>query len=124
MLRAAHQALKPGGRLAASTVALASGLTGDALEHALEIGPPHVTAPEGYPSLCAQAGFTDIAVTDLTGDYEDTARRWMEEWDRESGELAELLGDDFHERQRRRRNALPAIGGGLLKRYLVLARKP
>ena len=36
----------------------------------------------------------------------------------------EFEGQDFHDRQSRRRNALPAIREGLLKRYLVVATKP
>ena len=123
MLRAANRTLKPGGHLAFTTIALSPQLRPEDLEYALEKGPQHVTAEGGYPELCRRAGFTKVEVSDLTDEYAETAERWMEEWDKEADELEPLLGQDFRDRQSRRRDALPAIQSGLLKRYLVVARK-
>ncbi len=125
MLRACWRILKPGGVLSFVVIAVAEGLSPEDTDRALEAGPEYVAATDTYPSLLHASGFVDVEVEDVSDEYMATMTAWIREWDRESSELAQLLGaDEFLERQTRRRHVLGPITAGLLRRYLITATRP
>ena len=122
MLRACARVLREGGLVAFVVIATADGLGPDDLLHATDVGPTDADASPGYPALLGDSGFVDVVVDDVTDQYRETLRGWIEAWDDEAGDLAELVGaGEFDERQSRRRAGLVAIDDGLLKRYAVRA---
>lgn len=125
MLRACNRVLKTGGLLAFLVIALADGLSSDETTRALDAGPGHVDAGDGYRALLEAAGFESFKLVDVTDQYLATLTAWIREWDTESTELEPLLGvDEFTERQSRRRKTLETVRDGLLRRYVISAVQP
>ncbi|MBA2769246.1 MAG: hypothetical protein H0U35_08975 [Sporichthyaceae bacterium] len=73
--------------------------------------------------LLAAAGFTEVALTDVTGDYLVTVRAWLRARDRHRHDLALLDAARLEEQQHDMAEAAAAIEAGLLRRSLVLARR-
>jgi hypothetical protein len=106
-------------------IAIPDGLSPAQKAEALEAGPPNGDAGGGYNNLLSTAGFTDVAISDVTGEYLETAEAWVRAWDSEAVALKHLVGEEaFSERQTARRRAIAAINNGLLTRHLISARKP
>ena len=124
MLRAKRRILKPGGRLAFLVIAVADDLTTAERHRALEAGPDHVEAGDGYPGMLDAAGFEDVDFSDVTPEYRITLEAWIREWETEAAGITGLLGaGEFEERQQRRHRASAAIDDGLLQRWLISARR-
>ncbi|MFQ5948781.1 MAG: hypothetical protein ACE5KX_07970 [Acidimicrobiia bacterium] len=122
VLRACRRLLRPGGRTAYLTIFIAPDLTEPDRGRAEQAGPPAVASPHDQQTLLHRAGFVEIAEQDMTSEYRDTARAWLEESERFASELRAALGEpEFDERQQERRAALAAIEGGLLRRSLFTA---
>lgn len=125
MLRALKRLLRPGGRIALTTIYVTAGLPPAARRRAHRSGPRAVAARTSQPELLASAGFVDIAEVDLTREFAMTGRAWVEQWDLHVDELIELEGRAaFEERQRDRRVQLRAIEDGLLRRGLFSGKRP
>jgi hypothetical protein len=125
VLRASSRVLKPGGPLSFLVIAVADGLSAAETNIALDAGPEHIDAGPGYLALMDAAGFEDVEVIDVTGEYLVTLTAWIREWDADSTELEQLMGvEEFAERQTRRRKALATARDGLLQRYLISATRP
>ena len=125
MLRALKRLLRPGGRIALTTIYVTPGLPPAARRRASRAGPRAVAARAGQPELLAAAGFVDIAEVDLTREFAVTGRAWLDQWDLHIDELIQLEGPAaFEERQRDRRAQLRAIEDGLLRRGLFSATRP
>jgi cyclopropane fatty-acyl-phospholipid synthase-like methyltransferase len=120
VLRACARLLRPGGRLAYSTIFVAPDLPPSAHRRAVAAGPPAPTTPD-LAALTARAGFTDVAVTDRTDDYLATARAWLAARQRHRDALRPLDPDDYDDRVTRGRGAVAAIEAGLLRRAEVVA---
>lgn len=122
VLRACHRLLRPGGRMAFTTIHVADDL--DAIRHrrAVRAGPWQVVTRRPYPELVAQAGFHDIAVIDVTQDYAHTQRAWQAAHDSRAAEVRRIVSDrEFKTTQANQRRALAAIDAGLLRRSLITA---
>lgn len=121
MLRASNRLLKAGGLLGLFVISLPEGDRSEALrEGALDHGPDWVDPGEGYTSLMTQAGFDEVAVVDVTPEYQVLLEAIIAEWAREAEELEALIGaEEVADRRRRRLRDLAAIEEGLLCRYLV-----
>lgn len=65
------------------------------------------------------ARFEDVDVIDVTGAFLETARAWLAAFDQHEDELKHLIGDEWEERQRARREMILGIEEGLLHRVLV-----
>jgi hypothetical protein len=66
--------------------------------------------------LCT-AGFSEIAVVDVTDDYRRTQQRWIDATARHEAEIRALIGDgEYDERQRTRAETVRAIDDGILCR--------
>lgn len=106
-------------------IAVADRLSTEETDRALDAGPAHVEAGDGYPFLLQAVGFEDVELLDVTDEYLATLAAWAREWDTESPELEQLIGtDQFAAHQSRRRKALKTVQDGLLRRYLITAVRP
>jgi cyclopropane fatty-acyl-phospholipid synthase-like methyltransferase len=123
VLRACRQLLRPGGRLAFTTIYVSPDLDAIRRRRAHRAGPPHVATRRPYPDLVAQAGFGDVAEIDVTAAYAHTQRAWYEATESRAHELRRLTSDsEFAANQADRRLTLAAIAEGLLQRSLFTAR--
>ena len=124
-LRATFRALRSGGRTAFTVIFPAPGLTAGEARRAIEAGPPNCGLRTSYPSLLRSAGFVEIDERDRTADYAATASRKLEVAEQFAGQMIEMLGrQDYDQMHAERRLAVAAIGGGLLRRSLFVARRP
>ena len=125
MLRALKRLIRPGGRIALTTIYVTPGLPPAARRRAHRSGPRAVASRATQPTLLTSAGFVDIAEVDLTREFAATGQAWIEQWDQHADELIHLEGQAaFDERQRGRRTQLRAIEDGLLRRGLFSATRP
>lgn len=125
VLRACRRLLRPGGRLAFSTIHVAEDLDGPRHRRAVRAGPFHVATRRPYPALVAQADFRDVAVIDVTPEYARTQRAWLEANESRAVDVRRIISErDFAIAQADRRFALAAIEQGLLRRSLITATRP
>lgn len=124
MLRACQRLLRPGGRLAFLVITVASGLDPRAHRRAVRAGPSAVAARRPLPRLVADAGFVDVAETDVTSQYATTAKAWLTARERHRAALERLDAAGLADQQRSMAAAVKAIEDGLLERSLVEASKP
>lgn len=125
MLRALKRLLRPGGRIALTTIYVPSGLPPGARRRAYRSGPRAVASRAEQSRLLTSAGFVDVVEIDLTHEFAITGRAWVDQWDIHVDELIQLEGSAaFEERQRGRRVQLRAIEDGLLRRGLFSATRP
>lgn len=88
-------------------------------------GPPCVATPTSNESLLATARFTDVEVEDRTPEFIDTAAAYTDGMARNADEVVAMIGRrDFDERMAKRTRSLRALDQGLLRRSLVVARRP
>jgi cyclopropane fatty-acyl-phospholipid synthase-like methyltransferase len=125
VLRACRQLLRPGGRLAFTTIHAAPGLDDRQRRRAHRAGPVGVATRADYPTLLARAGFADIVQLDVTPDYAVTQRAWYEANERRAEVIRRLTSDaEFAQAQADRRLTADAIAAGLLRRSLFAAIRP
>ncbi|MGH9191188.1 MAG: hypothetical protein ACRDZ0_01775 [Acidimicrobiales bacterium] len=125
MLRECHRLLRPGGRLAFTTIHLAEGLDPRAHRRAVRAGPWHVATPRPYPEMVQRSGFTDVCVHDVTSEYQQTQRTWLEATESNGEALRRATSAAEYELgQAERRRAHAAIAEGLLRRSLITASRP
>jgi len=125
VLRALKRLLRPGGRIAYTTIYVTPGLAPAARRRAQRSGPRAVASRTDQTQLLASAGFVDIDLLDVTAAFATTARAWLTEADAHAAALAAVEAPGaFEERQRERRTQLAAIDGGLLRRGLLSATRP
>jgi hypothetical protein len=75
--------------------------------------------------MLRSAGFTDIEEHDVTDAYLDTARAWLHHVEQAADQLAALEPpEQVADRITRRSTAVAAIEHGLLRRSLLVARRP
>ena len=123
VLRACRQLLRPGGRLAFTTIYVSPDLDPTHRRRAHKAGPPHVATRRPYPELIAQAGFGDVVELDVTAAYAHTQRAWYEATESRADELRLLTSDtEFEANRADRLLTLDAIAEGLLHRSLFTAR--
>ena len=110
MLRALKQLLRPGGRVAYTTIFVASGLDPARRRRAIRSGPRAVSSRADQRQLLVSAGFVDIDAVDLTSEWAHTARGWLAGWAANEAELSALESPEaFAQRQRERRTQLRAL---------------
>jgi cyclopropane fatty-acyl-phospholipid synthase-like methyltransferase len=126
VLRACRELLRPGGRLAFTTIHISEGLAPRQHRRAVRAGPPHVVTRRPYPELVAQAGFIDVVDIDVTADYARTQQAWYDAIERRGDELRQVLSDEQFELAQadRRLTTTTAIRDGLLRRRMITASKP
>ncbi len=123
MLRACNKLLRPGARIAYTTIVIAPGLSKRAYRAASKAGPRSVTAIAPVAELMDRAGFAEIDVVDVTEAFVATAHAWFREFERFEHEVKQELGAaEWQERQRDRSEMVQGAEAGLLQRLLVTAR--
>jgi hypothetical protein len=122
VLRALKRLLRPGGRIAYTTIFVAPGLSAAQRRRAHRSGPRAVATRSDELQLLASAGFIDREMLDLTAEFAVTARAWLAQWEANADELCAVESPAvFEERQRERAAQLRAIDDGLLCRGLFSA---
>jgi cyclopropane fatty-acyl-phospholipid synthase-like methyltransferase len=125
VLRACRRLLRPGGRMAFTTIYVPGELGRREHRAAVRAGPWQVVARRPYAELVAQAGFEEVAEVDVSADFLTTQRAWIDQNEAHADTLRQLMSDeDFKRAQLDRRLALDAITAGLLKRSLFSAAVP
>jgi cyclopropane fatty-acyl-phospholipid synthase-like methyltransferase len=125
VLRACHQLLRPGGRMAYTTIHVTADLDPGDRRRAVRAGPPHVTSRRPYLEVTEQAGFTDVVEIDVTDVYAATQRAWLEANDAHADDIRRLISDrEFALAQADRRRARDAIQRGWLRRSMIVATRP
>jgi cyclopropane fatty-acyl-phospholipid synthase-like methyltransferase len=125
MLRDCRRLLRPGGRLAFTTIYVTPGLDTARHRRAVRAGPWQVATRRPYPELVVQAGFTDVVDIDVTEDYARTQQAWLEANESRTEDVRHLTSDaEFATAQADRRAAQAAIEEGLLRRALMTATRP
>lgn len=125
MLRALRQLLRPGGRIAYTTIFVTPGLDPKSRRRAQRSGPRAVGTRSNQRQLLVSAGFIEIDVVDLTTEWATTAQGWIDGWSTNEAELSALESPGaFAQRQRERRRQQRAIEDGLLRRALFSATRP
>lgn len=111
--------------MAFQVIHVAPGLREPARRRAQRSGPWAVSSRYPPDELMCRAGFVDVAIIDQTREFRATAAAWIAEWDAHRPELVTLHGEsEFDTRQQERRTQLQAIDDGLLRRALVVGRRP
>ena len=90
MLRALNRLLRPGGRIAYTTIFVAPGLSAARRRRAQRSGPRAVATRSDQQGLLASTGFADIEMVDLTVEFASTARAWLAAWAANEQELTAL----------------------------------
>ena len=125
MLRALEKLLRPGGRIAYTTIHAPPGLSAAERRRARRDGPRAVTSRATQRRLVEAAGFIDIDDVDVTYEFIETMRASIDERSRHADELAALYPPgDFEQRQADHRAQLAATEAGLLQRVLGSATRP
>ena len=122
MLRALRQLLRPGGRIAYTTIFVAPDLTPAQRRRAQRSGPRAVASRTDQRQLLVSAGYVDVEMTDLSAEFATTSRAWLEAWETSMDELTAFEPREaIAQRQLERRVQQGAIDDGLLRRGLLSA---
>jgi len=123
MLSACRRVARPGARMVFSVIAPSHELSSAERSLAVASGPPHVEVDGDYADLLDRLGWSVTEHNDVTEEYGRCVRAMLVGLEDNQEALIEALGkEEFQRRIGRRRNALTAIGDGLLKRELFFAR--
>lgn len=104
------------------TIFVASGLSDADYRRALRSGPSFVSSRRrDHCEMLSAAGFTDVGELDLTEEFRETQRAWIESRDRYADELIAAEGEAaYNERRSDGAHQLAAIEAGLLRRALFV----
>lgn len=119
VLAECRRTVADGGRMIFSVITVAPDLGGKDRARAIEIGPPYVASATDYAEMLRLTGWAAVETADLTAQFLECARTFLEV-DRENRvDLAELLGEqDYQLRLDKDRNLIDAIARGILRRNL------
>jgi len=125
VLRACRDLLKPGGRIAFTTIYIAPGVSERDYRRAARARGPGAAEKRSMLELFETAGFIDVRERDVTAAFARTTRAYLETGERYAAELRSDWGaEKFAEQQRDRRATLALIRDGILRRGLFTGRRP
>jgi hypothetical protein len=105
-----------------SVIAPAASLSASERRVAIESGPPFVDVDRDYALLLEQSGWCVQERINVTAEFAQSIRTWLEGMKTRVGALTKVLGvDEFSERVKRKQATLAAIDRGLLKREIFAA---
>lgn len=117
--------LKPGGRIAGPVIHAAPGLSPREYRRAVELGPSEVGDRLDPAGQHEKARFRDIELVDVTDTLLRTCSSLIRVRGRHEDELRRAEGDDeFEEQQASSKDLVRGITAGVLRRSLVVGRKP
>ncbi|MFN2593650.1 MAG: hypothetical protein ABR579_02030 [Actinomycetota bacterium] len=109
--------------MAYTTIVTSPGLDRSSRQKAIRLGPPAVDASAPDDVLMQKAGFTDVRIMDVTSDFLDTARAWLNAFLHYESDVKAILGEaEWEERQASRQQIVTGIEAELLRRVLVSGR--
>ena len=107
------------------TIFVTTGLSKPDHRRAVRLGPRAVASTRAQPELLARAGFADIDDVDVTGEFLETAHRWLRFAAELEPALRATLGDEVVDQQvADRTDIVRGIEEGLLRRSLLVAAAP
>jgi hypothetical protein len=112
--------LRPGGRLAFTTIELGRGLTSYQRRRAIASGPPALVGRDAG-ELLARAGFAGVRADDVTTDYLAASNAWRAARLRHRDALRPLDPQVFDDRLAHCTAEIDALEHGLLRRTLYVA---
>ena len=119
MLQACRRVARIGARMVLSVIAPAPSLSASERQVAIESGPPFVDVDRDYALLLEQSGWRVQERIDVTTEFAQSIRTWLEGMKTRAEALTKVLGvDDFSERVIRKQATLVALDQGLLKREI------
>ena len=119
MLQACRRVTRTGARMVFSVIAPAPSLSASERQIAIESGPPFVDVDGDYALLLGQSGWRVQEHIDVTAEFAQSIRTWLEGMKTRAGPLTKALGvDEFSDRVIRKQATLAAIDRGLLKREI------
>lgn len=125
MLRACLDLLKPGGRLAFTTIYIVPSVSERDYRRAARARGPGAAERRSMTDLLESAGFVAVRERDATKPFARSTRAYLETSERHRRELAVEWGEKkFGESQRDRGATLALIEAGVLRRGLFTARRP
>ena len=125
MLRACHDLLKPGGRLAFATIYIRPGTDERAYRRAARARGRGVANRQPIAELLRAAGFVDVRENDVTPAFERTTRAYLETGRRLYEQLAREWGDEsLAQSLGHWRKSLAVTEEGILCRGIFSARRP
>jgi hypothetical protein len=106
-----------------TVISLTPSLADSERRTAIASGPTFVDSSDDYAVLLDRSGWRLQERTDLTAEFLESMRADLEGMQARADALAEVLGaDEFTERMKRRQVTITAVGAGLLRRELYVAR--
>lgn len=100
VLEHCHKAIKPGGRFFIEDFVLLQPLTEKEQHHLVQtVSAVSLSSPSDYLQNLADAGFTDIAATDMTELWKDWTRKRYEAFRAAEAEERPFFGDELYERR-------------------------
>lgn len=122
VLRECARVLRPGGRMVFTVISVAPGLPPRRRAKAVEFGPPYVEADCEYPEMLAKTGWRVTDSVDISVEFADSVRRFVEACMRNEEKLIALIGEtDFDDIIVRNSSKLEVIEGRGLCRHLYAA---
>ena len=115
--------LRPGGRLAFTTILLTDGLTHAQQRLAVASGPPAVVGDDPR-DLLMRAGFVDVGKFDVTADFLAASKSWRAARIRHRDVLRPLNPHVYDDRIAHGTAEIEAVEAGLLRRVLYVSTRP
>ena len=125
VLRACYQLLRPGGRIAFTTIYIAPGVSERDYRRAVRARGPGVAEKRAMLELVQTAGFANARERDMTRAFGRTTQAYIDNSARYEDALREAWGSArYAEGMRTRHATLALIEEGIVRRALYTARRP
>lgn len=125
VLRACFRVAKPGARIAYYTIFIPPDVSDAGYRRVVRFWPAAATRRRWPAEMLAAAGFVDVEETDVTAEYEETARGWLEGRRRRYDELEAILGREaLEDKLADGEGTLEALRDKLLRRSMLVGRRP
>src|SRR3954466_4923393 len=118
-----HRLLRPGGRLAFTTIHLTPGLTPAQRRRGSVAGPPAVVGPDGH-DLLDRSGFDVVHAEDVTAEFLATATAWRATRIPDRDDLRAPAPQGDADRIATNPTEIDAVEAGLPRRSLYVAGRP
>lgn len=123
VLKECRRAIRSGGTMVFTVISIVPGLNPDDYALAVASGPPCIAADSGYSEMLRLSGWDIVDSTDITAIYGRTLRCVYDQESAHKDALRELIGEEaLTDKLGRRQRALNAVGKGLIRRELFVAR--